>query len=89
MGFQSLPSYARKDLLTPGAYTRLLLNARALEAGLLAEHTAEGEHAMPHFCRSVGTVNVAAGPVYSLVGFDGDATLDTGYNPTVGRRGSR
>jgi len=84
MGYQQPPAYARKDLLTPGNYNQLLLNARALERALRLEHKENGEHNSPLITRTVGTVRLAAGPVYSLGGFDGDVTLGPGYNPQVG-----
>lgn len=78
-------TYARKDLLSPGGYNQLSQNAQALDTALRVEHTADGAHNSPLIARTVGTVQVAAGPVYSLLGFNGDVSLDAGFNPVVGR----
>jgi len=86
--YRKPPTYARKDLLTPGNYNQLAQNAAELEAAFRAEHIeSSGEHNTPLIARTLGTV-LRSGGAYSLQSFNADASLAGGagvYNPAVGK----
>ncbi len=85
MPYKKLPAYARKDLLTGGAYGQLRTNGYLMERVHGLEHLTTGEHNTPLIARTLGTVLVAAGPTYSLSGFNSDASLGSSHNPAVGQ----
>lgn len=86
MSYRKPAAYARKDLLTPGNYNQLGTNARVLDNAFRLEHVGTtGEHNAAFICRTMGTARLSSGPVYDLIGFDGDVSLATGHNPQVGR----
>jgi hypothetical protein len=85
MPYKKLPTYARKDLLTGAAYGQLRTNGYLMERVHGREHLATGEHNTPMVARTLGTVLVAAGPTYSLSGFNSDASLGSSHNPAVGK----
>lgn len=86
MRYRKPPAFVRNDLLTAQAMAQLQAhNGPALEEAFRREHRANGEHNSLLFARTLGTVLCAAGPTYTKQGFNGDASLETGHNPSVGK----
>lgn len=84
MGFPRLPRYARNDSFGPAAHNNLLQRQDFLYDFHAVEHDpSTGEHNTPHVSRTLGRV-AWSGAAYSLVGFNSDASLETGHNPAVG-----
>lgn len=75
MSYRRPPTYIRNDLLTPGGYGQLGLNAQAIEAAFRAEHIeSTGEHNTALIPRTLGTI-YWDGSKYNSVGFNSDASL--------------
>lgn len=87
--YGAIPAPLRNDALTPQKYSRVRDNWGWLQEQFGVEHVfLTGEHNSPVIARTLGTVNVAGGPTYTLQDFNADASLSGGagaYNPAVGR----
>jgi hypothetical protein len=84
--YRKPPTFVRNDLLTAGTYNQMRENAAVLRNALRFEHVnSSGEHNTPLIARTLGTVLCAAGPTYSLQGFNADASLASGHNPSAGK----